>query len=139
MPKTDHPLSAQRSRIIYLACPYTDASPEIREQRFRAATKAAAALIKQGHIVFSPITMTHPIDVVLAGALGTLGSEFWIKFDEAFMPFCSELVIVGVEGWDRSSGIAREREFFEASKLPVWFVDPETGADITAAIATSKY
>jgi hypothetical protein len=112
------------SRIIYLACPYTDVSAAVRERRFQAATQAAAALIRQGHIVFSPITMTHPIDTVLAGGLGTLGSDFWVTFDEAFMSCCSELAILRIEGWDRSPGIMREREFFEARALPVWFIDP---------------
>ena len=116
------------SKIVYLACPYTDLSAEVRDQRFHAATKAAAALISQGHIVFSPITMTHPIDTVMAGVAGTLGSEFWVAYDEAFMSFCSELAIVKVSGWDKSAGIARERLFFEARSLPIWFVDPDTGA-----------
>ena len=118
-------MNIQSPRIIYLACPYTDASVDVRELRFNAATRAAAALIKQGHIVFSPITMSHPIDVVLAGERGTLGSDFWVAFDEAFMSFCSEMAILRIQGWDESPGIIRERKFFESRALPVWFVDPE--------------
>jgi hypothetical protein len=110
--------------IIYLACPYTDVSFEVRERRYRAATIAAASLIRQGRIVFSPITMTHPIDVVLAGQKGTLGSEFWVQFDEAFMGCCSEMVILKVDGWENSSGIEREKRFFEARGLPVRYLDP---------------
>jgi hypothetical protein len=117
-------MNTQDMKVIYLACPYTDASAEVRERRFRVATEVAATLIKKGHIVFSPITMTHPIDMVLAGKKGTLGSDFWVKFDEAFMAFCSELAILRIEGWDKSPGVIRERQFFEARALPVWFVDP---------------
>ena len=117
-------MNIQEKKIIYLACPYTDASAEVREQRFRLATEVAANLIRKGQIVFSPITMTHPIDIVLAGDLGTLGSDFWVKFDESFMAFCSELAILRVEGWEKSPGILRERRFFEERSLPVWFVDP---------------
>ena len=83
------------------------------------ATKAAAELIKQGHIVFSPITMTHPIDVVLAGEAATLGSDFWVSFDEAFMDMCSEIVVLTLEGWERSSGIQREIAYFKAQGKPV--------------------
>jgi hypothetical protein len=118
-------MDIQGSKIIYLACPYTDPSSEVRRLRFHAATRAAAALIKQGHIVFSPITMSHPIDVVLAGEDATLGSDFWVAFDEAFMSFCSEIAILRIEGWDTSPGVNRERKFFESRALPVWFVDPE--------------
>jgi hypothetical protein len=112
-------------RIIYLACPYTHPDSHVREARFRAATRAAAALIKEGYVVYSPITMTHPIDVVLAGTTSTLGSDYWVAFDEAFMDICSEMVILKVDGWDRSSGIRREREYFESQGKPVRFIQPE--------------
>jgi hypothetical protein len=112
-----------KTKIIYLACPYTDASFEVRERRFRAATDAAARLIKEGYVVFSPVTMTHPIDIALAGEGNTLGSEFWVRFDEAFMEFCSEMAILKLEGWDASSGIARELHFFESRGRPIRFLD----------------
>src|SRR5260370_38085828 len=111
------------NRIIYLACPYKDPDHRVREQRFKAATEAAASLIKQGNIVYSPITMTHPIDLVLAGETATLGSGYWVSFDEAFMEFCSEIVVLKVRGWDRSSGIRREIEYFKAQGKPVRFME----------------
>src|SRR5262249_50223394 len=95
-----------------------------REARFRLATEAAASLIRQGHIVFSPVTMTHPIDVILASDKGTLGTDFWIPFDEAFMDVCSEMAILRIDGWHESNGILRERRFFESRGRPVWFLDP---------------
>ena len=110
--------------IIYLACPYTDPSLEVRERRFLAATEAAAKLIQKGYIVFSPVTMTHPIDRTLAVGESTLGTEFWVSFDKAFMEVCSEMAILRVEGWDRSAGILREREFFESKGRRVWYLDP---------------
>ena len=45
--------------------------------------------------------MTHPIDMVLAGASNTLGSDYWVAFDEAFMEMCSEMVVIRLEGWER--------------------------------------
>ena len=113
------------SKIIYLASPYTHQSIEVRNERFRAANRAAAKLIKQGHIVYSPITMTHPIDMLLAEEDGTLGSKFWVDFDEAFMGFCSEIYVLKIAGWDTSSGVKREIEFFNNSGKPVTYLDPE--------------
>jgi hypothetical protein len=117
---TNHPTA----KIVYLACPYTHPSSQLRERRFLAATNAAARLINQGHVVFSPITMTHPIDLVLAGKDSTLGTDFWVRFDEAFMGVCSEMAILRIEGWQESAGILREREFFEKRGRPIWFLDP---------------
>jgi len=111
--------------VLYLACPYTDPSFEVRVERFNKATAAAAELIQGGYYVYSPITMTHPIDIVLADEGETLGSDYWVEFDEAFMRFCSELVILKVDGWDRSAGIKREVEFFEREKKPVRYIEPK--------------
>ncbi|HWE75560.1 MAG TPA: DUF1937 family protein [Stellaceae bacterium] len=110
--------------IIYLASPYTDTDPAVRLNRFNAATKAAARLIKEGRIVYSPITMTHPLDLVLAENGATLGSDYWVAFDEAFMECCTEIVILRIDGWEQSKGIAREREFFQKKGRLESFIDP---------------
>lgn len=107
------------AKIVYLACPYTHHDKQVREKRFSAATEAAAHLIRTGRIVFSPITMTHPIDVVLASEDATLGSDYWVDFDEAFMDFCSEMIILDIDGWQQSSGIRREIAFFRAQGKPI--------------------
>jgi hypothetical protein len=110
--------------VIYLACPYTDPDPGVRKARFEVATAAAADLIRAGHIVYSPITMTHPIDIVLAGESNTLGSDYWVAFDEAFMDMCSEMVVIRLDGWERSNGIRREIAYFTDCKKPIRYVDP---------------
>ena len=112
-------------KIVYLACPYTHPDDKIREERYQAATQAAASLIRQGNIVYSPITMTHPIDIILAGTTGTLGSDYWVSFDEAFMDVCSEMLILTIDGWEDSSGIRREMAYFKKQSKPVSFLAPE--------------
>ena len=109
--------------LIYLACPYTDPDPNVRLYRFQQATKAAAALIRQGHIVFSPITMTHPIDLELAGAKNTLGSEFWVGFDKTFMDRCDVFALLPLDGWQDSSGVRRELAYFRSMRKPLKILD----------------
>lgn len=115
--------AAQAHNVIYLACPYTDPDPVVRKARFDIATAVAADLIRAGHIVYSPITMTHPIDMVLAGASKTLGSDYWVAFDEAFMEMCTEMVVIRLEGWERSNGIRREIAYFTDHKKPIRYMD----------------
>jgi Domain of unknown function (DUF1937) len=117
-------VTAPAHDVVYLACPYTHPDPAVRKARFDAATVIAADLIRAGRIVYSPITMTHPIDMVLAGEAKTLGSDYWVAFDEAFMEMCSEMVVVRLDGWDRSSGIRREIAFFTDRKKPFRYIDP---------------
>lgn len=47
--------------MIYLASPYTHSDVHVREWRFREACRAAAALLRAGITVFSPIAHSHPI------------------------------------------------------------------------------
>lgn len=111
--------------IVYLAAPYSDPSPAVRRYRYQMATIAAAELATRGTVVFSPLTMTHPMDIVLTRGGGTLGSEFWLNFDKRFMECCSELYVLKLGGWNRSKGVAQEIEFFETRNLPIHYVDPE--------------
>jgi uncharacterized protein DUF1937 len=109
--------------IVYLACPYTDPDPEVRKHRFDCVTMAAAHLIEQGLIVYSPLTMTHPVDLVLAREGETLGSDYWVRFDEAFMAVCSRMVILKLDGWESSSGVRRETEWFVSHGQPIEYLE----------------
>lgn len=47
--------------MIYLASPYSDPDPAVREQRYEAACAATVAMLRAGHVVFSPIVHSHPL------------------------------------------------------------------------------
>jgi len=109
--------------ITYLACPYSHASLVERTWRFSMATLAAAHLIKSGEIVFSPITMTHPIDRAMCHGGESMGGEYWLSFDYAFMAVCAQIVVLKLDGWEESTGVQREIAFFRSSELPVRFLE----------------
>lgn len=109
--------------LIYLACPYTHPTMDERISRFEESARAAAYLIHQGRFVYSPITMTHPIDLVMAAENDTMGSDYWVNFDEAFMDVCSEMVILTIPGWSESRGIRREIDYFRNAGKPVRFLN----------------
>lgn len=110
--------------IVYLACPYSHESMEVRISRFEQSAHAAAHLIHEGMFVYSPITMTHPIDLVMASEGETMGSDYWCDFDEAFMSVCSRMIILEIPGWTESSGIAREIGFFQSAGKPISMIVP---------------
>jgi hypothetical protein len=115
--------------IVYLAGPYTHPDPDIREARYQVATIAAAYLISKGRIVYSPLTMTHPIDRLLAAHNDTLGSDYWVRFDESFMEFCSDLIVLAIDGWKTSSGIRREVQFFKDRCRPIRYMAFDQAAE----------
>jgi Domain of unknown function (DUF1937) len=120
--------------IIYLAGPYSNdapadrlrkASTEKRVARFNALTEAARCLIERSEIVYSPLTMTHPIDIRMKH---DPGSAFWVAFDKAFMVHCARLIVLKLPGWDASSGVINEIKFFrERSIEPEWREPVEFG------------
>ncbi len=119
--------------IVYLGCPYTDTSIEVRVSRFEASARAAAELIHRGMFVYSPITMTHPIDLIMNVEGDTMGSDYWCDFDEAFMSVCSEMIILTIPGWRKSRGIRREAEFFERNGKSIRYMQETADGYVLAA------
>jgi hypothetical protein len=124
MPIADLNAVPASAGILYLAGPYTDPDAAVRIRRYRDATIAAAKLIARRYVVYSPLTMTHPIDVELAGEGKTLGSDFWVAFDEAFMAHCFAIVVLTTQGWEDSRGVQREIAYFESRGRPVILLQP---------------
>ncbi len=132
-PEDDSGVSAD---LIYLAAPYSNdapgnpeasASAKKRLARFNAITEVARQLIENKETVFSPLTMTHPIDIRMSD---DPGSDFWVSLDETFMQHCSSIHVLKLPGWDKSSGVAREIEYFkERGITPVWLEPANFGID----------
>jgi len=107
--------------LAYLATPYSDPDPEVREERFRIVNKVAARLIQNGQLIFSPISHTHPI--ALAGDLPK-GWEFWENYDRIMMSACSKLIVLRQSGWEKSSGVKAEISIAEEMGLEIEYIDP---------------
>ena len=112
--------------MIYLASPYSHADAAVREQRFRAACRAAARLMRAGQVVFSPIAHGHPI------AMHGLPTDwrFWEPFDREQLVRCDEVVVLTLDGWRESAGVQAEIRIAVEFGLPVRYIAPD---DATAS------
>jgi len=90
---------------IYLASPYTHQDPEVVNARVTAINAHAALLMSQGHIVFSPISHSHYI--AIENNLPTT-FEFWRKQNHEFIVWCNFVMVLRLDGWEESKGIADE-------------------------------
>ncbi len=108
------------SGYVYLSSPYTHPDPAVRESRFKAACKAAAKLMVEGHAVFAPISHSHPIDlefdVPKSGA-------FWKAQDIPLLRHASRMVVLQIPGWAESRGIAWELEMARSLNIPIEFME----------------
>lgn len=116
----------QRALKIYLACPYSingTTSPEIRQNNFEIATKVAAKLMLEGLVVFSPISHSHPIQTI--GQLTTNSLDFWMMQDLPWVGESDIVVVLRLDGWEKSPGVKKEIEYAKSLSKVVLYADFE--------------
>lgn len=109
-------------RKIFLACPYSHADENVVDQRFIACNRVAAEIVEAGHAVFSQVTMSHPINQALTKTSKADIGKMWAPVDALFLDMMDELIILDLEGWDKSAGIKREIEFYQSrnQRVSLW-------------------
>jgi hypothetical protein len=90
---------------IYLATPYTATNKKILQFRIDSINQMAVNLIKQHHIVYSPITHWHHI--ALEYKL-PMEENYWRDQNIAFIKWCDAMVINTIPGWASSKGVLYE-------------------------------
>lgn len=106
---------------VYLASPYTHDDQVVRDTRFKAACAAAAKLMLGGQCVFAPIPHSVPIEAEFPAMQGF---DFWMAMDLPILARCTKLVVLTLDGWERSRGVARELEYAREHGIPIEFMEP---------------
>ena len=75
--------------LTYLASPYSHEDYAVETHRFTKVCQAAAHFIGQGLIVFSPISMSHPIHENSPDLDGSW--ETWSRQDYTFLDFSTQV------------------------------------------------
>ena len=112
--------------IYYLASPYTHKDAHVRKLRTELATEAAVKLLHLGIFVFAPIPYNEPWEKYnLPGDW-----SFWADFDKSFVERCDGgLIVLMLDGWDKSTGITAEIEFAKSINLPIYYTSLEQITD----------
>ncbi|MCP4571453.1 MAG: DUF1937 family protein [bacterium] len=105
-----------------MASPYSHADPAVERDRFEAVCRVAARMMAAGEIVFSPIAHTHPI--AMAGTLPR-DWEFWKRQDTALLVPARKLVVVKMDGLEKSTGVEQEKQIATRLGIPIEYVDAE--------------
>ncbi len=111
-----------KSKIEYLATPYMHENPFIMDFRAAVSDIIAADLMRQGRVIFAPITMCHPLAIKY-----NLPKDwkFWGKFDDEFIKICSKLLVITLKGWKESTGVTAEIKLAKKYGIPIEYIDPE--------------
>lgn len=110
--------------MIYLASPYSHPEEHVRERRFYDACRAVARLMLAGHVVFSPIVHSHP----LVGHGLPTAWDFWERVDREHLRRSDALVVLMLDGWRDSVGVAAEIRIAAEFSKPVGYLAADGGA-----------
>ena len=107
--------------MIYLCSPYSHCDPTVRQERYEAACRAAAALTRQGKTVFSPVV--HSAAIAKYG----LPDEwpFWERHDHRFLEMCDEVLVLTLSGWEDSTGVQAGITIARELGKPVWLLSTD--------------
>jgi len=94
-------------RLTYLAAPYSHPLPEVRQDRAHRISRAHARLVRDGHLVYSPICHTHSIATHREYRI-PYDWEHWRDSCLAFLSICGRVLVLQLDGWERSVGVAAE-------------------------------
>lgn len=94
-----------KGKKVFLAAPYTCKDTLLRNYRVSQINAYAAELMLAGAIVFSPISMTHPISHFTHNPCP---HDFWLRQSLSFIPWADVLIVLQFQGWDVSVGVKAE-------------------------------
>jgi len=109
-------------KIVYLASPYSHSEKDIVDQRFHRISLIASILNSKGIVALSPITYGHTL---LTYTPMPTDWEFWRNFCLSFLQNSSELWVVKMDGWNKSSGVAEEIEFAIKNSIPIKYIEDD--------------
>ncbi len=74
-----------------------------------------------GRKIFSPITHTHPI------AQHGLPKDwtFWRDFDLEYLEFCESMIVLTMDGWEKSKGVQEEIQIMTKMHKPISYLSME--------------
>lgn len=106
---------------IYLSSPYSHPETEVMWSRYDAVVKCTAQLLITRQWVYSPIVHCH---VIAAEFNLPTDYEYWTAYNRAMLVPAHTLMILAIEGWDTSRGVADETIIAHAMGKPIKFIGP---------------
>jgi len=113
-------IRTNKTELVYLASPYTHEDKVVQRQRFHAVNRVAGRMLRDGIMVYSPISHTHQmaIDSELPS-----GWDFWGPVSRSFLEVCSKLVVLRLDGWLESQGVQAEIDMAMEMGMDIEFLD----------------
>lgn len=110
-------------KLAYLACPYTDDNPTVRESRHTIANDYAARLTSIAAI-FSPITHGPMLEQYLKPSISK-SHKFWMDQCIPLLRVSTDLYVLPLKGWRMSKGVQIEMDLARQLLIPIIIIQSE--------------
>jgi len=102
--------------MIYLASPFSDAEPDLKPYRYKAALLYVSQETLRGRVIFSPIVYYKLVEDLWPEPLP---SKEWLRIDMSILKRCDVMEVLCLPGWENSKGIKKELQYAEMLQIPV--------------------
>lgn len=123
------------SGFIYLASPYSHPEMRVRVERFMAAQQAVIEAFRDKIAMFSPIVHWHHLACQYDLPFEY---EYWQAQNDPMVLAAESLVVLGIDGWNTSRGVAHEIELAQYAGKPVTIWHMETRGERRIAELVKK-
>ena len=112
--------------LYYLAVPYQGTEEE-KKYRTEISLKAAAEFLRQGIHLFAPVIYVNKIAEELVLPSLEKRRELIMPYLLEFLRASKGMILIQVDGWQKSWGIQQELKFCHETQIPVFTMDPDRG------------
>lgn len=105
--------------LYYLANPYNGTDKQ-RQERFEQCCKVTSYFIKNGIHVFSPIVHNHAMLETVQDWTVDERKNLILPYDFSFLGRSSAMILLKLDGWEKSYGVEKELEFCCKYKIPTF-------------------
>ena len=104
--------------VIYLAAPYTHKTNWKRGARAYETARLQRKMTEHDALVYNSVWIGHKMSVDTA-----IGDDrYWRVFGVTMLERCDALLILELDGWEESAGIAEEIKFAQAHDIPIYHI-----------------
>jgi hypothetical protein len=108
--------------FTYIASPYSDPDKEVVVERYYQVLQFTADMTKSGLVCYSPIVHCH---FMSAWHGMPTDFKFWREFNLTMLASSKALIVLTLEGWQQSKGVAAEIAYARDHKIPVSWMSPK--------------
>ena len=112
-------LPTDKSKLYYLATPYSHEQESVKRLRGIIAEMLGAKLVHLGYHIFGPIAESSQYTKYYSIEGGW---EFWKQHDEMMISKCDGLIVIRMKGMEQSTGVKAEIKHAQKLNLAIHYV-----------------